>query len=192
MSMASTVVGLIIPLFTKNLVDGFSLSNLSWSQIGGIGAVFIVQTIASGLSIYMLNRIGQKIVARLRERLWKKLLVLPVSYYDNHRTGETISRMTNDTGIVKSLIAEHTTGFFTGIISIIGSIIVLFYMDWKMTAVMLGVIPISCSVPDPSGQTNVQNIEGAAAGNRILHRRSDTSALRDSTCQIVKCGSSGV
>ncbi len=67
MSMASTVVGLIIPLFTKNLVDGFSLSNLSWSRIGGIGAVFIVQTIASGLSIYMLNRIGQKIVARLRE-----------------------------------------------------------------------------------------------------------------------------
>jgi ATP-binding cassette, subfamily B, bacterial AbcA/BmrA len=152
MSMASTVVGLIIPLFTKNLVDGFSLSNLSWSQIGGIGAVFIVQTIASGLSIYMLNRIGQKIVARLRERLWKKLLVLPVSYYDNHRTGETISRMTNDTGIVKSLIAEHTTGFFTGIISIIGSIIVLFYMDWKMTAVMLGVIPVAALFLVPLGR----------------------------------------
>ena len=133
-------------------MDGFSLSNLSWSQIGGIGAVFIVQTIASGLSIYMLNRIGQKIVARLRERLWKKLLVLPVSYYDNHRTGETISRMTNDTGIVKSLIAEHTTGFFTGIISIIGSIIVLFYMDWKMTAVMLGVIPVAALFLVPLGR----------------------------------------
>ena len=189
MSMASTVVGLIIPLFTKNLVDGFSLSNLSWSQIGGIGAVFIVQTIASGLSIYMLNRIGQKIVARLRERLWKKLLVLPVSYYDNHRTGETISRMTNDTGIVKSLIAEHTTGFFTGIISIIGSIIVLFYMDWKMTAVMLGVIPVAALFLVPLGRQMFKISKGLRAGDSFLHRRSDTSALRDSSCQIVKCGS---
>ncbi|MFC5648931.1 ABC transporter ATP-binding protein [Paenibacillus solisilvae] len=152
MSMASTLVGLVIPLFTKNLVDGFSLNNLSWSQIGGIGGIFIVQTIASGLSIYMLNRIGQKIVAALRDRLWRKLLVLPVSYYDNHRTGETISRMTNDTGVVKSLIAEHTTGFFTGVVSIIGSIIVLFYMDWKMTAVMLGVIPVAALFLVPLGR----------------------------------------
>ncbi|GGD63233.1 ABC transporter ATP-binding protein [Paenibacillus nasutitermitis] len=152
MSIASTLVALVIPLFTKNLVDGFSLSNLSFGQIGLIGIIFVIQTIASGLSIYMLNRIGQKVVAELRDRLWKKLLVLKVSYYDNHRTGETISRMTNDTGVVKSLIAEHMTGFFTGIISVVGSIIVLFYMDWKMTAVMLGVIPVAALFMVPLGR----------------------------------------
>ncbi|BBH20781.1 multidrug ABC transporter permease [Paenibacillus baekrokdamisoli] len=163
MSVASTIVALVIPLFTKNLVDGFSLSNLSWSQIGGIGGIFIVQTIASGLSIYMLNRIGQKIVANLRERLWKKLLVLPVSYYDNHRTGETISRMTNDTGVVKSLIAEHTTGFFTGIISIVGSIIVLFYMDWQMTTVMLAIIPVAAVFLVPLGRQMFKISKGLQA-----------------------------
>ncbi|MBW7455487.1 ABC transporter ATP-binding protein/permease [Paenibacillus sepulcri] len=152
MSVSATLVGLIIPLFTKNLVDGFSISNLSFGQIGLIGGIFVVQTIASGLSIYMLNRIGQKVVAELRDRLWKKLLILKVSYYDSHRTGETISRMTNDTGVVKSLIAEHMTGFFTGIISVIGSIVVLFYMDWKMTAVMLGVIPVAALFLVPLGR----------------------------------------
>ncbi|QYR19091.1 ABC transporter ATP-binding protein/permease [Paenibacillus sp. sptzw28] len=152
MSVASTIVGLIIPLFTKRLVDGFSLSSLSWGQISAIAVTFIVQTVASGVSIYMLNRIGQKVVAELRDRLWKKLLVLKVDYYDAHRTGETISRMTNDTGTVKSLIAEHMTGFFTGIISIIGSVTVLFYMDWRMTAVMLGVIPVAALFLVPLGR----------------------------------------
>jgi len=152
MSIAATLVGLVIPMFTKNLVDGFSISNLTFGQIAGIAGIFIVQTIASGLSIYMLNRIGQQIVASLRDRLWRKLLALPVPYYDNNRTGETISRMTNDTGVVKSLIADHMTSFFTGIISVVGSIAVLLYLDWKMTVVMLAVIPIAALFLVPLGR----------------------------------------
>ena len=88
-----------------------------------------MQTIAAGLSIYLLNYIGQKIVAGLRERLWKKVLILPVSYYDQNRTGDTISRMTNDTGVVKTLISEHLSNLLTGGISIVGSLIVLFVLD---------------------------------------------------------------
>jgi len=152
MSIAATLVGLAIPMFTKNLVDGFSISSLTFGQIAGIAGIFIVQTIASGLSIYMLNRIGQQIVASLRDRLWRKLLALPVPYYDNNRTGETISRMTNDTGVVKSLIAEHMTNFFTGIISVVGSIAVLLYLDWKMTVVMLAVIPVAALFLVPLGR----------------------------------------
>ena len=58
----------------KGLVDNFSLSSISTGQIVGLVAFFIMQTIAAGLSIYLLNYIGQKIVAGLRERLWKRYL----------------------------------------------------------------------------------------------------------------------
>ncbi|AZN41912.1 ABC transporter ATP-binding protein [Paenibacillus albus] len=152
MSLAGTAVSLIIPLFTKNLVDGFSISNLSWKQIAGFGGIFVLQAVVSGFSGYMLNVAGQRIVANLRDRLWKKLLVLPIPYYDSNRTGETISRMTNDTGVVKQLIAENLTNFLSGIISVIGSIIVLFYMDWQMTSVMLAVIPVAALFMAPLGR----------------------------------------
>ncbi|MGZ7441143.1 ABC transporter ATP-binding protein [Paenibacillus sp. TH7-28] len=152
LSVASTVVSLVIPMFTKNLVDGFSLSSISTQQIVMIGAAFIGMSIASGLSIYLLNYAGQKMVASLRDRLWKKLLRLPVSYYDNNRTGESVSRLTNDTGIIKSLISEHVTGFFTGIISIIGAVAVLFYLNWKMTLLMFVVIPIAALIMVPLGR----------------------------------------
>ena len=152
MSLAGTLISLIIPLFTKKLVDGFDVSSLSFGQIAVFGGCFILQAVVSGVSMYMLNVSGQRVVANLRDQLWRKLLRLPVSYYDNNRTGETISRMTNDTGVVKQLIAENFTGFLTGIISVIGSVVVLLYMDWQMTAVMLGVIPISALFMVPLGR----------------------------------------
>ncbi|MCH1642533.1 ABC transporter ATP-binding protein/permease [Paenibacillus timonensis] len=153
LSLLSTLVSLVIPMFTKNLVDGFSLSSISGSQIVWIGAAFIGMSVSSGLSIFLLNYTGQRMVASLRDRLWKKLLRLPVSYFDNNRTGESVSRMTNDTGIIKALISEQVAGFISGIISILGAVAVLFYLNWKMTLVMFAVIPLAALILVPLGRT---------------------------------------
>ncbi|WP_379130345.1 ABC transporter ATP-binding protein [Paenibacillus sp. sgz500958] len=152
LSMVSTLVGLVIPMFTKNLVDGFSLSSVSGGQIALIAGAFIAQTIAGGVSIYLLNYAGQKLVASLRDRLWRKFLALPLSYYNDSRTGESVSRMTNDTGIIKTLVSEHLASLFTGIISIIGSISVLLYLNWKMTLVLFTVLPLSALILVPLGR----------------------------------------
>ncbi|QPQ36380.1 ABC transporter ATP-binding protein [Lysinibacillus sp. JNUCC-52] len=143
MSIATTGVGFIVPLFTKKLVDGFSLQSLNYWQIILLGIAFIVQAIASGLSIYFLNRVGHQVVAKLRDQLWRKLLHLPIPYYDDNDTGETLSRVTNDTAVVKELITEHLANCLTGVISIVGSVIILLFLDWKMTLVMLIAVPLA-------------------------------------------------
>lgn len=152
LSMISTLVSLVIPMFTKNLVDGFSLASINRLQIAAIAGAFIAQTVAGGVSIYLLNYAGQKVVAGLRDRLWRKFLVLPVSYYNDNRTGESVSRMTNDTGIIKTLISEHLASLFTGVISIVGSISVLLYLNWKMTLVLFTVLPLSALILVPLGR----------------------------------------
>lgn len=152
LSIISTLVSLVIPLFTKGLVDGFSLSSVGGLQIAGIAGAFIAQTIAAGVSVYLLNYAGQKMVAGLRERLWRKLLLLPVSYYNETRTGESVSRMTNDTGIIKTLVSEHAASLFTGLISIIGSVSVLLYLNWRMTLVLFTVLPLSALILGPLGR----------------------------------------
>ncbi|MGZ9583990.1 ABC transporter ATP-binding protein [Paenibacillus marinisediminis] len=152
LSVSSTVVSLFIPMFTKELVDGFTVSALEPLQIVALALAFVVQAIASGVSIYLLSLIGQRVVANLRDRLWKKLLVLPISFYDENKTGETVSRITNDTGIVKSFITEHLTSFFNGVISVVGSFIVLLYLDWQMTLIMLIVIPLAAFILVPIGR----------------------------------------
>lgn len=151
-SVITTLAGLVVPLLTKNLVDGFSLSSLSIPLIIAIGGAFIVQAIISGLSLFLLTSVGQKIVARLRDRMWLKLVRLPVSYFDKTSSGETVSRVVNDTSIVRELISQHFPQFITGIISISGAIIILFIMDWKMTLIMLIAVPLTLIVMFPLGR----------------------------------------
>ncbi|MBG9546257.1 ABC transporter ATP-binding protein [Bacillus firmus] len=151
-SILTTLTGLVVPLLTKNLVDGFSVESLSVPLMIGIGAAFIVQAIISGISIYLLSYVGQKVVARLRDRMWMKLIRLPVRYFDQQSSGQTVSRVVNDTSIVRELITNHFPQFITGIISIIGAIIILLVMDWKMTLLMLTSVPITLAIMIPLGR----------------------------------------
>lgn len=142
LSITTTLVGLLLPLLTKNFVDGFSISSLSGGQIAIFASVLLIQAVFSATSIYLLSRVGNTVVANVRQRLWKKMIVLPISYYDNSQTGENVSRVTSDTAILKGLITEHITNFLTGIISIIGFVVLLLVLDWKMTLITFSIIPI--------------------------------------------------
>lgn len=88
-------------------MNGFTLLSINMQQIISLVVAFVALAIASGISIYLLSYVGQNVVAELRSLLWKKLLFLPAPHYDSHQTGETITRMTNDTGVLKSFIVEH-------------------------------------------------------------------------------------
>ncbi|ANU14868.1 Lipid A export ATP-binding/permease protein MsbA [Planococcus halocryophilus Or1] len=151
-SLITTLVGLVVPLLTKNLVDGFSLESLSVPLMVGIAVAFIVQAVINGVSIYLLSMVGQRVVAGLRERMWAKLIRLRVGYFDQHSSGETVSRVVNDTGIVRNLITDHFPSFITGIISIIGAVIILVVLDWKMTLVMMISVPLTIAVMFPLGR----------------------------------------
>lgn len=83
--------------------------------------------------------------------MWKKLVHLPVSYFDETKTGEIVSRLINDTTLVKDLITQHFPQFVSGIISIIGAVTILMIMDWKMTLMMLIAIPITALFITPLG-----------------------------------------
>ena len=76
-SVITTLVGLAVPLLTRNLVAGFSVDAISPGLIGGLVAAFILPAVINGISIYLLSMVGQKIVANLRSRhLTDKVLLL--------------------------------------------------------------------------------------------------------------------
>ncbi|WP_027108067.1 ABC transporter ATP-binding protein [Lacticigenium naphthae] len=152
LSLFSTGASLVIPLVTKELVDSLTMASFSWKTGLFLFAVFVVQAILGGISLYLLAYVGETIVADLRVKLWSKVLRLPVSYYDDNETGETMSRITQDTALLKRLVSEHLVSFITGIISIVGAVGILFYLDWKITLLMLISIPISFAIILPLGK----------------------------------------
>ncbi|WP_342599282.1 ABC transporter ATP-binding protein [Psychrobacillus sp. FSL H8-0483] len=151
LSLLSTVIGLIVPLVTKDLVDTLTSAAFNWKMIIVLLAVFLLQAIFGGFSYYLLSYIGEHIVADLRKKLWSKVLHLPVPYYDQNESGETMSRITQDTTTLKSLITDHLVNFVSGIITIIGSVMILFFIDWKMTLIMLISVPLSVAIMIPLG-----------------------------------------
>lgn len=151
-SIISTIAGLIIPLLTKNLIDGFSIERISAGLVAIIAVAFIIQAIIAGVSVYLLSYVGHRVVARLRDRMWDKLIRLPVSYFDQQQSGETVSRVINDTSVVRDLITNHFPQFITGIISIIGAIAILLWMDWQMTLIMLLTVPVTLLILIPIGR----------------------------------------
>ncbi|MBU9672558.1 ABC transporter ATP-binding protein/permease [Planococcus sp. CP5-4] len=151
-SLVTTIVGLLVPLLTRELVDGFSVEALSAGLIAALAAAFIVQAVINGVSIYLLSMVGQRIVAGLRERMWLHLLRLRVGYFDQHASGQTVSRVVNDTGIVRNLITDHFPNFVTGIITIIGAVAILLVLDWKMTLIMMLAVPLTIAIMIPLGR----------------------------------------
>ena len=178
-SLVSTGFSLVIPLFTKNLVDGFSLKNMNLSFIAIIIGAFLIQALTSAISSYMMGYMGEQTVSNLRELVWHKLVNLKITYFDNHQTGEITSRLVNDTTVVKSLVADQLPSFVSGILSMIGAFVVLFLMDWKLTLVILIAVPIVALLMVPIGNW-MRNISIRMQRQTAEFNSTTTQALSES------------
>jgi ATP-binding cassette subfamily B protein AbcA/BmrA len=180
-----------VPLLTRELVDGFSAAAINSTLIIVIAAVLIIQAVIDGFSAYLLGYTGQKVVAGLRDRIWLKLIRLPVPYFDKRASGESVSRVVNDTGIVKDLISESFPQFIGGFITIVGAVIILLIMDWQMTLIMLFAIPFTVIVLLPLGAKMVKVSRGlqdetAAFTGSIQQTLSEVRLMKASTAESVE------
>lgn len=147
-----TAASLSIPLLTKILVNGFTFDTKHIALLIMLGFIIIVQAVINALSNYMLSKVGENIVFNIREKMWDKLISMPVSYYDKNHSGELVSRVVNDTNTINDLVSGNLSEFIRGLLTIIGTIIVLFILDWKMTILMIITFPLATIVMVPLGK----------------------------------------
>lgn len=151
LSLIGAVTGLVVPLITGQLIDSFSADMLQMQTVGILAALFLLEAVSSGFSYYMLAYVGNQTVNKIRKRLWNKVLALPVPFFDRYRSAETMSRVTNDTNEVKALITEHLISFFSNLLTVAGAVVILFYLDWQMTLIILIAVPVGFGILMPIG-----------------------------------------
>ncbi|HHQ2481129.1 TPA: ABC transporter ATP-binding protein [Bacillus cereus] len=150
-SILSSLFGLMTPLLLKNIMDDFNREQII--NLGSIIViVFLLNLACSSISLYVLSRIGENIIQTLRVKIWNKLLRLPISYYDKEESGRLISRVTNDTMILRGLISRDIIQCITNFLSIIISIGMLFYIDITMTLMLLITVPLIMLIVIPLGK----------------------------------------
>ena len=152
LSLVTSGASLVVPQLTKSLVDTSGLSKIDSKMLVVLILAFVIQLGFGTIGGYILRYVGESSVKTLREKLWAHLLRLPVDYFDDHKSGESSSRLVNDTSVIKDLITAQFPNFITGAIQLIGSMIILFFMDWKMASLMFGVVPVIVLILLPIGK----------------------------------------
>jgi len=105
-------------------------------------AIFLVRGVASFVGTYAISWVGNKVVMDLREEMFQKLLMLPTQYYDDHATGNLISKLTFDVTQVTAAATNVVTVCIRDTIIILGLLGWLFYLNWKLTLLSLVMLPV--------------------------------------------------
>ncbi|PPJ69947.1 multidrug ABC transporter permease [Staphylococcus aureus] len=151
-SIIQTLFSLIIPLKASEIINLLVKRDFNIVLLIVLVSLFILQVLFTGLSIYMMVYVGEKIILNLRKDLWQKVLKLPIKFYDENNSSEIMSRITNDTNIMKSFFVDHLIPSITGVITIVGSLIILFVINWKLSLIFLVVFPLAFLIITPLGK----------------------------------------
>ncbi|MDR1429354.1 MAG: ABC transporter ATP-binding protein/permease [Spirochaetaceae bacterium] len=147
MFCASLIAGadLAFPVMTKyaleKLITPGNLKRL-FIMIGFMVLLYILRTAFSFFVTYWGHTLGAYIEADMRRDLFAHLQKLPFSFYDNHRTGHIMSRVTNDLFEVTELAHHGPEDLFISLLTLLGSFLIVLFMSWEMALVLLCLVPL--------------------------------------------------
>ena len=91
-----------------------------------------------GMTVFT-NNLSNRTIEKMRSDAFKRLSKLPLSYYDNNSHGDIISRLTNDTDAVSDGLLQGITQLFAGLVTVVGSLAMMFWLDFKIALCVVGV-----------------------------------------------------
>ena len=173
---------LYLPWIIKAMIDKV-LTNKDMMMLNmiciGIVVVFLVRGVFFFGQSYLVSYIGQKVIIDVREVMFRKFQRMPMAYFDRHQTGETMSFITNDVAAIQSALVDQLIEMVTEGAILIGSIVMMLYLDWKLTLLTLVVIPVVGQAMKIFGRKIKRN------GTVIQERMADiTSLLQESISSI--------
>ncbi|WP_318765733.1 ABC transporter ATP-binding protein [Lactiplantibacillus carotarum] len=151
LSFVATICSLGITLMLKEFIDAFN-HGTSGQLLGRLSVVIVIQLFAGVTSSFLLSYTGVDAVSKLRSTLWEHIVDLPIPYFDHNRTGELSSRVVNDTSTIFELISSQFSNAINGVISIVGSLVLMLMLNFKLTIIILIVVPLMALIIVPMGQ----------------------------------------
>jgi ATP-binding cassette subfamily B protein len=142
--LLATAFALAPPLLSKYAVDDgirqHDLAKLWWI----VGAFLLFGLLSWGMSYvqtYLTGWVGERILADLRNHLFDHLQDLSLGFYERNRAGVIISRLTNDVEAIDQLVTDGVTSLVQNTLTLVGTAILLFILDWRLALATLVVIP---------------------------------------------------
>lgn len=111
--------------------------------IGILFAVYVLNALFTwGMTVFT-NSLSNRTIEKMRRDAFEKISRLPLKFFDGHSHGDIISRLTNDIDSVSEGLLQGITQLFSGLVTVIGSLVMMFWLNWKITLCVI-VITIIC------------------------------------------------
>jgi ATP-binding cassette subfamily B protein len=143
--LTATVTALLPPLLAKYALDD-GLSGNDGAHLYVVVVIFLAAGLANWgmtyVETYLTGWVGERILADLRIALFRHLQRLSLGFYERTRAGVIISRLTNDVEAIDQLVTDGVTTLVQSTLTLIGTAIILFILDWRLALATLAVIPL--------------------------------------------------
>jgi subfamily B ATP-binding cassette protein MsbA len=143
--VTSGLLALAFPMAVRYLLDAAFVDRdralLDRIAIGLV-ALFSVQAVLNYAQAYLLSAVGEQSVAGLRKELFARLLEMPPGFFAERRTGELTSRLTSDIGLLQGVLSHQISEFSRQILSLAGGVILLTWLQPRLTLTALAVAPL--------------------------------------------------
>ncbi len=145
LTLLVTGLSLLPPKLMQLLLDkAIPQKNMSllWHLCGLLLGVYLITAVISFIRTYLMSWLGQKVLYDMRSELYHHLQRLSLSFYDHHRTGQLMSRITGDVGMLEGFLIHSIPQFFVDLLTLFGIGFVLFQTDTKLALIALAPSPL--------------------------------------------------
>lgn len=146
--LLDSLLGLLLPYLMGVAIDAIGTVSGEVNfrvlkiTILSLTAAYILDGILNLIQGWMMAGLSQRIVMNLRSALFGKLQKLPIAFFDAHPHGEVMSRLSNDVDNVSGTISQSITQFMSGVIAIVGSLIMMIVLSPSLTVVTVIIVPL--------------------------------------------------
>ena len=174
---------LFVPWILKDVIDKV-LMNKDIFLLNTIAVtiviVFFIRGICFYAQTYLMSYVGQKVIIDIREAVYRKLQFLSLGYFEKRQTGTIMSYVTNDVGALQGSIIESATDFVTEMSILIGSLVLMFNLHWKLSLLTLITMPLVAKAMDLFGK-KLKRTSGI-----MQERAADITAVLQETISSVR------
>ncbi|HKJ44988.1 MAG TPA: ABC transporter transmembrane domain-containing protein [Balneolales bacterium] len=183
LTVLASAVWLTVPLGLRALLDAvFQNTNkhmLNMLTVGLLG-LFLLQAVLSFVGNYWLEWVGERVITDLRKRLYEHLQHMGFMFFANTRLGEITSRLTNDVSSIRTAVTDSMPEMLTTIFSLIGSLALMIYLNWRLSAV------IFLTVPAVTLATRYFGNRIRVLARRVQDRLADTTSVAEEALGAVR------
>ncbi len=144
--LGGSALTLVVPQSVKKLIDALATSGGSDALNAALKmllALCVGVAILGFLRAWLYVYAGERVVARLRRSLFSRLLAREIAFFDQERTGDLISRLSADTGVLQNAVTANLSMTLRFLLQALGSVGVLFWTSTRLTLLMLAMVPFA-------------------------------------------------